>query len=226
MARANHRNRIYDLLIHRIQTGEVGWEDRLVDATLAAELGVSRMPARDALLHLAAEGYLVPTTRGFTLPRLERQDVIEVFELRRLLEPRAAALAAQSMTEASAAAMRAAVQAADEAAAAGQSQAFIQASEAFRESWLSVVPRRALVDTIRRYFVQVQNVRFVTMRGPENLAIAATGLRDLAAAHLARDGVAAADIMLRVIIEGEAAYRAATEPGDGEAERRSGRKAG
>src|SRR5574343_841147 len=97
MSRQNHRDRIHGLLLQRIQTGGVGWQDRLVDTALAAELGVSRMPVRDALMRLSAEGYLVPTTRGFTLPNLSDGDVLDVFELRRLLEPRAAAMAAQAM---------------------------------------------------------------------------------------------------------------------------------
>ena len=72
MSRQNLRDRIYDTLIQRIRAGTFGWDDRYVDVSVAAELGVSRMPARDALMRLAAEGYLVPTTRGFVLPRLSK----------------------------------------------------------------------------------------------------------------------------------------------------------
>ncbi|WP_353038913.1 GntR family transcriptional regulator [Mesorhizobium sp. M1300] len=43
---------------------------KLVDVDIAARLGISRMPVRDALMQLVHEGYLVGTTRGFTLPTL------------------------------------------------------------------------------------------------------------------------------------------------------------
>src|SRR5690606_23291667 len=100
-----------------------------------AELGVSRMPARDALMRLAAEGYLVPTTRGFVLPRLTPGEILEVFELRRLLEPRAAALAAQAMRDDVVAVMEKAVADGAAAVAAGDGPGLFTASELFRNAW-------------------------------------------------------------------------------------------
>ncbi|MDR0808781.1 MAG: GntR family transcriptional regulator [Gemmobacter sp.] len=209
MSRQNLRDRIYDTLIERIRSGAISWDDRLVDLTLAAELGVSRMPARDALMRLAAEGYLVPTTRGFVLPQLTVEEILEVFDLRRLLEPRAAALAAQAMTTEALSRMEAAVADGAAAVAALDGPTLFLASEAFREAWLSVVPNRALVQSIRRYFVQVQNVRLLTMRDTPTLAVIVQGQREMLTAHRAGDAVAAADRMLRFVIEGEQAFRRA-----------------
>ncbi len=207
MSRQNLRDRIYDTLIQRIRAGAFGWDDRYVDVSVAAELGVSRMPARDALMRLAAEGYLVPTTRGFVLPRLTPAEILEVFELRRLLEPRAAALAARAMTGGVLAVMEKAVEDGTAAVIAGDGPVLFTASELFRNAWLSVVPNRALVQSIRRYFVQVQNVRLITMREEHTLAVIVEGQRDLLAACRARDAVAASDRMLRFVIEGETAFR-------------------
>ncbi len=83
--------RAYDELRERLRRGQVAPDDRLVDTEIARELVVSRMPVREALLQLVAEGYLVSTARGYRVPTLTRQDVTEIFEVRRLLEPRAAA---------------------------------------------------------------------------------------------------------------------------------------
>lgn len=51
MGSQNHRDRIYELLVGRIRLGELQPGERLVDTNLAAELGVSRMPARCADAH-------------------------------------------------------------------------------------------------------------------------------------------------------------------------------
>ncbi len=209
MSRQIHRDRIYDLLVHRMQTGEVGWDEKLVDVSLAADLGVSRMPVRDALMRLTAEGFLISTTRGFMLPRLSAQEVLEVFELRRLLEPRAVALAAQVMTAPVLAEMENSVEDAAKALTAGEAATLFRASEQFRKAWLSVVSNRALVESIRRYFVQVQNVRLITMSDPATLEVIVAGQRDLLAAFRTRDAVGAADRMLRFLIEGELAFRRA-----------------
>ena len=77
--------RIYGDLRGRLQRCEIGPEDRLVDTEIAIAYGTSRMPVREALLRLANEGYLVGTTRGFTVPRLSLDDIREIFEVRRLL---------------------------------------------------------------------------------------------------------------------------------------------
>lgn len=215
MARQKLRDRIYDLLIQRIRAGAFGFDDRFVDVAVAAELGTSRMPARDALMRLATEGYLVPTTRGYVLPRLGPAEIREIFELRRLLEPRAAALAAHAMTDDCIATMEQAVADGAAALAASDGPALFTASEIFRNAWLSVVPNQALSHAIRRYFVQVQNVRLITMRIEEVLPVIVAGQRAILAACRARDSVAAADHVLRFVIEGEIALDralAATDP--------------
>lgn len=207
MSKQNLRDQIYVTLIERIRSGAISWDDRLVDLTLAVELGVSRMPARDALMRLAAEGYLVPTTRGFVLPRLTPAEIFEVFDLRRLLEPRAAALAAQAMNPEVLKRMEVAVADGEAALAAQDGPTLFKASEAFREAWLSVVTNRTLVQSIQRYFVQVQNVRLLTMRDAVTLSLIVQGQRELLVAHRAGNAVEAADRMLRFVIEGEQAFR-------------------
>jgi DNA-binding GntR family transcriptional regulator len=75
--------------------------DPLREATLAGQLGVSKTPIREALTRLEQEG-LVETTsfKGAVVTGYSRQDLIEIYELRELLENAAARAAAESMTEA------------------------------------------------------------------------------------------------------------------------------
>lgn len=82
---------VYQEIRARLQRGEVGPNDRILDYEVADEFGCTRMPVRQALLRLVSDGYLVGTTRGFVVPTLTSDDVHELFELRRLLEPSAAA---------------------------------------------------------------------------------------------------------------------------------------
>jgi DNA-binding GntR family transcriptional regulator len=72
----------------------------LREATLAERLGVSKTPIREALTRLEQEG-LVETTsfKGAVVTKYSRQDLIEIYELRELLENAAARAAAQSMAE-------------------------------------------------------------------------------------------------------------------------------
>jgi GntR family transcriptional regulator, trigonelline degradation regulator len=72
----------------------------LREATLATQLGVSKTPVREALTRLEQEG-LVETTsfKGAVVTDYSRQDLIEIYELRELLETAAVRIAAESMDE-------------------------------------------------------------------------------------------------------------------------------
>ncbi|MFC7339793.1 GntR family transcriptional regulator [Saccharopolyspora griseoalba] len=74
-----------------IRHGELLPGTRLVQEKLAAELDVSRIPLREALHALAAEGLVeVLPQRGMHVAELSRDDIAELFELRLQLEPRLA----------------------------------------------------------------------------------------------------------------------------------------
>lgn len=206
MPRISHRQRIHDLIRRRILRGEIGPDDKLVDTALAAEMGVSRMPVREAMMQLVSEGYLEGTTRGFALARLGPERVLDVFLLRRLLEPRAAASATQALTETNLAQLRDTVETSSRTLDTGDFETFYRASEQFRNVWLSAVPNAELRAAIQRYSVQVQAVRLATMRDVNAHRTIVAGQRDLLATFESRDALAAADRILRFVIEAEASF--------------------
>ena len=82
---------VYAEIRSRLQRGEIGPNDRVLDYEVAEEFDCTRMPVRQAPLRLVSEGYLIGTTRGFVTPTLTNDDIHEIFEVRRLLEPAARA---------------------------------------------------------------------------------------------------------------------------------------
>lgn len=71
--------------------------ERINEAAVAAELGVSRTPARTALTALAAEGLIEKRDgRGFTVGRVSATDVAKAIEVRASLESLAAGLMAEN----------------------------------------------------------------------------------------------------------------------------------
>jgi DNA-binding GntR family transcriptional regulator len=76
--------------------GRLSHAQRLVERDVARKLSMSRTPVRDALRRLAAEGLIEPLPGGgYARRRLTDRDVRECYELRLLLEPVAAGLAAR-----------------------------------------------------------------------------------------------------------------------------------
>ena len=57
------------------------------ETKIAAEIGVSRTPMRDALHRLAQERYIdIIPSKGFCLHQMTRQDVIDTFQIRSAIE--------------------------------------------------------------------------------------------------------------------------------------------
>ncbi|WP_410573556.1 GntR family transcriptional regulator [Amycolatopsis sp. cmx-4-61] len=89
------RQRVREELRERILTGRLRPGDRLVERELADDLGVSRVPVREAIRSLEAEGFLVvQSPRRVVVRQLARVDVEELFDVREALEGLAAGLAA------------------------------------------------------------------------------------------------------------------------------------
>ena len=79
---------VYLQILQRIQQGFVPAGSKLRDASIAAELGVSRTPVREALLRLSREGLLsADAGRGFRLTPLDSAELREIGSILASLEP-------------------------------------------------------------------------------------------------------------------------------------------
>jgi DNA-binding GntR family transcriptional regulator len=203
------RELIYADLRTRLQACAFGPDDRLVDVDIAARHGTSRMPVREALLQLVNEGYLVGTTRGFMVPVLSERDILDIFEVRKLLEPRAAAQAARDLDPAAEAALDQAMEEARAAQRGGDVQRLILANIAFRGAWLGAVRNPRLAQAIARFVDHVQAVRLATLREPGVPRVVIDRLAELHAAFRGRDPIAAGDRMAGFLAAAEQAYLAA-----------------
>lgn len=91
---------VRDTLRGQILDGTLDGGSRLVQADIAARLRVSTTPVREALRDLATEGLIrLDAHRGATVVALDRDDLREVYELRKTLEPIAMRWAAGRITE-------------------------------------------------------------------------------------------------------------------------------
>lgn len=79
---------VYLQLLQRIERGDLPTGTKLRDAAIAAELGVSRTPVREALVRLAREGVVsADPGRGFRLPPMSPAELREIGSILVALEP-------------------------------------------------------------------------------------------------------------------------------------------
>ncbi len=199
---------VYDRLRELMRAGKLRPEQALREAALAAELGVSRTPVREALTRLASEGLLQGEGRSFTVPAPDAADIDDLFELRRLLEPEAMRQAAQAWKPAGAASLKRALADAVEAERAGDAAAFAASNAAFRAAWLALVGNRRLVHALQVYSDHVVTLRQATLSDAAVRKTVLRGMKALAAAMARNDGEAAAKAMRAHLQEAERALRA------------------
>ncbi len=91
---------IYDTLLSQLIALKIPPGSRIAVDALVRELGVSQTPIRAALIRLESEGLVVKTHNvGYSAaPLPNRRQFAQVYEIRMLLEPHAAALAARHFT--------------------------------------------------------------------------------------------------------------------------------
>ena len=96
----NLSDQLVDLVRERILSGVVPSEKPIHQDALATELGISKIPLREALSRLTQEGLLYyRANRGFFVTPLNRSEFEEIFAIRTKLEPDVMALAAERADE-------------------------------------------------------------------------------------------------------------------------------
>jgi DNA-binding GntR family transcriptional regulator len=91
---------VYDRLLEMIFDGRFAPGAKLIEESLAAELGVSRVPVRETLAKLVGQGVLIGGGRGqgVRMRDYSIEDVRQLYEYREVLEGVAAAAAARMAT--------------------------------------------------------------------------------------------------------------------------------
>ena len=92
--------RVYEQIREQIQNGKLSPGTRLVNRKLAGELGTSMVPIREALNRLTSEGLLEHLPGGGNFVRkLNRKEIIQLYEFRESLETFAAREAAKNIQD-------------------------------------------------------------------------------------------------------------------------------
>lgn len=148
--------RVADSLREMMLDGSLADGEKINEARLAGELGVSRTPLRAALHALAAEGLLdYAPNRGFTVRDFSAELIDEAFEIRAALEGLACRFAARHGLSAVAREAAEAALAEGEAVVAtglcgaAELERYRAANVAFHETILAAARNRQLADTLR-----------------------------------------------------------------------------
>ena len=197
------RDRVYNSLRKALREGEIRPNRHLGEHSLAKELRVSRTPVREALALLMRDGLLVSTSKGLMLPELSIDDIRQIYEIRKLLEPAGMRETAKHATKQQIVELRGAVKAQVAAQKIGDARAFLAANAQFRDTALASIPSPRLRRVIELHEDHVQFMRIATMVDPAVRDTVLQGLTGILSAIVARDGDGPSELTLKHLNIGE-----------------------
>ena len=197
---------VADRLRRLILTGHHKPGDRLVEDRLSAQLGVSRVPIREALRTLAAEGLVdIPPRRGASVAEVSADVARDLVEVRATLEGLNARLAARHHEEAIIMQLRQVLEEGNAAARSGNVDDLVRLNAAFHDK-LAEAGRNGILWDIMRTLRERTGLVFAantTRRSREDwdehsriLAAVIDGDEELAALLASRHVYQAADAAL------------------------------
>jgi DNA-binding GntR family transcriptional regulator len=149
------QQRAYLHIRDRIVDGTIPGGTKLNPSAIAEVLGISRMPVREALVQLDAEGLVTNrANRGAIVTPFQPDDVEELFEMRAALEGVAARHAAEHYTEAQLEDMTALAQRMNRAAS--DPHHWMRLHDEFHDLFCSIGGRQRLSAEIKRFRASVR----------------------------------------------------------------------
>jgi len=166
--RGNISEAVADAVREMIVDGRLGAGDRINEVSLAAQLGVSRTPLREALSGLVSEGAVTVRPRlGYFVRPLLLEEFEQVYDLRPLLDPEALRLAGAPSAQ-----RIARLERLNEQLAAARGARAIQIDDAWHMELLAGCPNKVLLDLIGAMVQRTRRYELALMRERKNVAVA------------------------------------------------------
>ena len=162
------QEQVADHLRIEILEGRLAPGAELGESQLAASLGVSRGPLREALRQLAAEKLVtIVPRRGAVVRRLTREEFLDAYQVREALESLAIALAVPRLSEVDRARLHEMCDEMDAAASTGDNERFIEINLHFHGLLVRASGNQMLVEMHQQLIAQMGRLlkRSVQLRG-------------------------------------------------------------
>lgn len=180
LPKINEHRSLVDIALERIRneilSGRLAPGDKIPQEQVAMQLGISRVPVREALSRLEAEG--VVTLRphvGFVVTKLTLEELEEMYATREIIEGQAIKLATERISDEEVARLEATVVELHQAAEAGDLARWLSLDREFHLQSYNPCGLRQLLRVISDFWNATQGYRraYATLTGSMDVAMAA-----------------------------------------------------
>ena len=170
------REQVYKRLKNNVLDGNWPPNTRLVEEKLAADMGTSRTPVREAIQKLEKEGLIQKLPRGgFAVGSVTSEEVEEVFGIRAILETYAAFLAASRATEQDIVALEEIVRQEEEALVKKDAEEIVRLNTLFHDTLYKTARSEKLLNVVNELRDFIHRYRVICF---SNDKMAVTAVRD------------------------------------------------
>jgi DNA-binding GntR family transcriptional regulator len=165
-----------------IITGQLRSNERLIEQTIAADIGTSRAPVREALLKLEKEDLVLRLPKaGFAVKEIAEEEVEDVLELQGLLEGCATRLAALKITENEMCSLNDLISLQEGCLTDGDVKTFIRLDAEFHDAIHRATKNARLYDLIQSLKDYIDRYRAIVFRSHANLHLSIKDHKELMA---------------------------------------------
>ncbi len=186
----------------RILQGELKPGDKLIEATIAESLGISRGPVREAFRMLEEAGLVrQEKNRGVFVRHIPLDEALEIYELRAMMDESVGRLLAEKITPEQLKAARALVDAMERAVKAGDADSYHLLNLQFHDALVDFAGNRKLSVLYRRLINELSLFRRMNLAAVGALPASAGEHRAILKAIAAGDAAAAGAAMRKHVLD-------------------------
>ena len=189
-------------LERRIVQGELAPGDRLIEATLAESLGVSRGPVREAFRMLEQAGLVrQEKNRGVFVRHVPLHEAMEIFDLRAMMDEAVGRQLATTITPEQLRQARSMVDAMERTVRAGDADQYHLLNLEFHDALVACTGNRKLTALYRRLINELSLFRRINLADSKQLPLSASEHRAIVKAIASGDAEAAGRAMRQHVLD-------------------------
>ena len=203
------RDVVFNTLREAILKGELQPGERLMELQLAAKLGVSRTPIREAIRMLEQEGLAVTIPRrGAEVAKMTEKDMNDVLQVREALDELAVSIACELITEEELEKLSEAVKNFEEAIGTKDIKQIAEKDIAFHDIIHQASRNPKLVTILNNLREQIYRYRIQYLKDEKNYPNLLDEHREILEALMKKDKALVTDIMRKHVVNQAVAVKA------------------
>ncbi len=175
-------------LREQILTGRIAPGEKIVIRKIQEAFDISHIPVREALARLEVEDLVVNVPRkGALAASVSVKELIDIYDLRRIIEPEVAVRSAMTMNGVHVEAIRLALVSTDSASRVPTSERFTSANRRFHEAILAPVANPTIMRTLLHLWQMSDRYLRLGMAIPDSVEVTCRQHHDIFQAMCSRD---------------------------------------